>query len=286
VLFLVTIVSLVAYLPIPEQTWRLPTPPQARSNGAQDVNAALWLLEGRGRMRFVDAVEVAGWVAAALWVAWLGACLARAWAAADRPPDARPRCGDIWRAQSVRERVLLVGLGAAVWLDVAQLDVVDSVEDHTGLSTADPTITAWFINHRATALTAAAKVVSDAGSTVAMGVLALLGVAWLAWRRRWPQAATVAIAALGAAMIGSVMKHVLNRPRPPRIDQLVVETTASLPSGHALGAIVVLGMLTAIAFGVLREPVTERPWRRSWSPSSPRSGSVASTWARTGQPMC
>ena len=46
----------------------------------------------------------------------------------------------------------------------------------------------------------------------------------------------------------------LDRARPPRIDQLVVETTASLPSGHAPGSTVVLDTLTAIAFGVIRRP--------------------------------
>jgi undecaprenyl-diphosphatase len=62
------------------------------------------------------------------------------------------------------------------------------------------------------------------------------------------------LTALGAAVMGEVMKHVLDRARPPRIDQLVVETSGSLPSGHALGSTVVLGILTAIAFGVIRRP--------------------------------
>ena len=133
--------------------------------------------------------------------------------------------------------------------------MVDSVEDHNGLSTVDPAITAWFVDHRSSALTVAGKAVSDAGSTTAMGVLAVLAVAWLAWSRHWPQAGAVAAAALGAAVIGQVMKHVLDRARPPRIDHLVVATSPSLPSGHALGSIVVLGVLTAVAFGVVRRRV-------------------------------
>jgi membrane-associated phospholipid phosphatase len=205
-------------------------------------------------VQFVDPVLVAGWVAAALWVAWLGASITRAGVAADRPPGAGNRLGGAWRAQSVRGRILLIGLGCAAWLDVAQLEVVDSVDDRNGLSTADPAITGWFVDHRNAASTVAAKLVSDAGSTVTMGVLALLGVVWLAWRRRWPQAGTVAVAALGAAVMGTVMKDVLGRARPPRVDQLVLQTNASLPSGHALGSTVVLGILTAIAFGAIRRP--------------------------------
>jgi hypothetical protein len=189
---------------------------------------------------FVDAAVVAGWVAAAVWVVWLGACLGRAWLATNRSLGGRARLGVVWKAQSIRDRVLMVGLGCAVWFDVAQLAVVDAVEDRTGLSTVDLPIIAWIVDHRSTALTAAAKLVSVAGGTVAMGALALLSVVWLAWRRRWPQAGAVTAAALGAAVIVSVMKPVLDRARPPQIDQLVVETNASLPSGHALGSTVVL----------------------------------------------
>ncbi|MDQ2883976.1 MAG: phosphatase PAP2 family protein [Actinomycetota bacterium] len=203
-------------------------------------------------MQFVDPVLLVGWVAAVLWVAWLGASIVRAWVAADRPPGAWPRLGAVWRARPVRGRILLVGLGCAAWLDVAQLEVVDSIEDRNGLSTVDPAITGWFVDHRSAASTVAAKLVSDAGGTATMGALALLSVVWLAWRRRWPQAGTVAVAALGAALMGTVMKDVLARARPPRVDQLVLETNASLPSGHALGSTVVLGILTAIAFGFIR----------------------------------
>lgn len=205
-------------------------------------------------MRYVDPALVVGWVAAAGWVAWLCASLARAWVAADRPSGVGRWLAEIWNGQPVGRRVLLVGLGIAVWLDVGQLEVVDSVEDHNGLNTADPAITTWFVDHRSAALTAAGKLVSDAGSTTAMGVLAVLAVAWLTWRRRWPQAGTVAAAAMGAAAMGTVMKHVLDRARPPRIDHLVMATSPSLPSGHALGSTVVLGILTAVAFGVILRP--------------------------------
>lgn len=202
-------------------------------------------------MRYVDPALVVGWVAAAGWVVWLCTCLARARVAA----GAGGRLREVWTAQAARNRVLLVGLGVAVWLDVGQLEVVDSVEDRNGLNVADPAITAWFVDHRSSTLTVAGKLVSDAGSSTAMGVLAALAVAWLAWRRRWPQAGVVAVAALGTAVMGSVMKQVLDRARPPRIDHLVAETSGSLPSGHALGSTVVLGILTAIAFRVIRRPV-------------------------------
>jgi membrane-associated phospholipid phosphatase len=208
-------------------------------------------------VQFVDPVLAIGWVAAAGWVAWLGTSLvARARMATDVQPGAGglTRLGGAWRVLPVRRRILLVGLGCAVWLDVAQLEILDSIEDHSGLSTADRTITTWFIDHRNHALTVVAKLVSDAGSTTSMGALALVSVAWLAWRRCWPQAGTVAVAALGAVVMVSALKPVLGRVRPPRVDQLMLETNASLPSGHALGSIVVLGILTAVTVGAVRRP--------------------------------
>lgn len=207
-------------------------------------------------MRFVDPVLVIGWVTALVWVALLLTCRARASVAANQAPGGPAPFGSSWRPQAVQGWVPLAGLGCAVWLNVAQLEVVDSVEDRTGLSTMDPAITAWFVDHRSTALTTAAKLVSEVGSTVTMGSLALFSSIWLAWHQRWHQGGTVAVAALGAAVMGSVMKHVLDRPRPPRIDQLVMETNASLPSGHALGSTVVLGILTTIAFRAIQRPLS------------------------------
>ncbi|MGH3796645.1 MAG: phosphatase PAP2 family protein [Pseudonocardiaceae bacterium] len=202
-------------------------------------------------MQLVDPALVLGWAAALGWVGWLVVSLV----VPTRVAGGRPAgLAGAWRSQPVRHRVLLVGLGCAVWLDVAQLSVVDSVEDRTGLSTLDPAVTGWFVDHRSAALTAAAKLVSDAGGTVAMGVLALLGVIFLAWRRHWSAAGLVAVAALGAALLVSVMKQVLGRMRPPLVDHLVLETNASLPSGHALGSAVVLGILAAVALGVVRRP--------------------------------
>jgi membrane-associated phospholipid phosphatase len=43
-----------------------------------------------------------------------------------------------------------------------------------------------------------------------------------------------------------LVKNVVDRPRPPVADRLVVETNWSYPSGHSLGATAVIGVLTVI----------------------------------------
>jgi membrane-associated phospholipid phosphatase len=80
-----------------------------------------------------------------------------------------------------------------------------------------------------------------------MAVLALIA-AGLLWRaRRRAPAVVVITAAAGAGILVEGFKHLYGRNRPPVVDRLTSESTFSLPSGHALGSMVVLGVLAAVA---------------------------------------
>lgn len=75
-----------------------------------------------------------------------------------------------------------------------------------------------------------------------IGVLVLfiaggLGLMWLAERR--PDAAWFLGGVIGAFIIGSVMKHLIGRPRPELIPHETYTFTASFPSGNTLMATVV-----------------------------------------------
>jgi undecaprenyl-diphosphatase len=142
---------------------------------------------------------------------------------------------------------LLVGTGATIVLFAAQAGLVDTVEDGAGSGLLDQWVLAWFVSHRAPAITTVMTAVSAAGGTAVMAALALIG-AGLLWRiRRRAEAATVIGAAVGAGLLVTGFKHLYDRARPPAIDRLTVETNYALPSGHALGSMVVLGVLAAIA---------------------------------------
>jgi membrane-associated phospholipid phosphatase len=52
----------------------------------------------------------------------------------------------------------------------------------------------------------------------------------------------VATVTAGAAALVAAVKPLIGRAHPPQIDQLVLETNQSFPSGHAVGAAAVLGV--------------------------------------------
>jgi undecaprenyl-diphosphatase len=87
-----------------------------------------------------------------------------------------------------------------------------------------------------------------------MAVTAAMAVALLLRSRRHVEAVTVAVAALGAGALVVGFKHLYGRARPPVTDQLVVQTNASLPSGHALGSMVVLGVLAVVGVLHIQRP--------------------------------
>jgi undecaprenyl-diphosphatase len=141
---------------------------------------------------------------------------------------------------------VLVGAGATSVLLVAQAAVVDHVADLGAPGLADRDVWAWFVDHRAGPVTFVMKGVSVLADIPQMTALAIVA-AVLLWRsRRRPEAAVVLAATIGATLLVDGFKRLYDRVRPPTAEQLMMETNPALPSGHALGSVVVLGVLTAV----------------------------------------
>lgn len=160
---------------------------------------------------------------------------------------------------SVRTPVV-IGAGAAASLFAAQAGVVDAVADRVGPGALDESVWAWFVSRRSPTLTGLMTGVSTVGGTAGMVVLALAG-AVLLWRARHRLEATIVLGATaGAGLLVKGFKNLYDRPRPPVAQRLAVETNASLPSGHALGSAVVLGVLVVVVVLLSR-----RAWVRGAS---------------------
>jgi membrane-associated phospholipid phosphatase len=148
---------------------------------------------------------------------------------------------------------VLAGTGVATALFALPAALSDEIVDGgRGPTALDSAIEAVIVTHRTPALTAVATLLDLAAGTVSLALLAVAVAAVLAWRGRRFEAALVLGAAAVAGVLIYLLKLVYARPRPPLALRLIPEGGFSLPSGHALGATVVLGVLAAVAWSLLR----------------------------------
>ena len=191
-------------------------------------------------MWFADIGQRIAWSVTAVWALLATVVLA----------TRRTALGGLAPA-SVRMPVVL-GAGTTSVLLVAQAAVVDHVADEGVPGLTDRDVWAWFVDHRAAPVTFVMKGVSVVADTPGMALLAMVAamLLWRGWRR--PEAAVVLAASVGAVLLIDGFKRLDGRVRPPTAEQLMIETNPALPSGHALGSIVVLGVLAAVIVLVTR----------------------------------
>jgi undecaprenyl-diphosphatase len=90
-------------------------------------------------------------------------------------------------------------------------------------------------SERSAGLTAAARVVTWAGSAFVLVPLALACCLVLVRGGLRPEAFAVAVSLAGAILISDLVKLLVSRPRPP-VEHLQAVTGSSFPSGHATQA--------------------------------------------------
>lgn len=146
---------------------------------------------------------------------------------------------------------VIAGLALGV-LGASALLLADAAGEGDGVTTYDPPVWRAFVDARSPARTVLAKIVTEAGSTLAMTILASAAAILLWWRRSRGDAVMVAVTSIGAGLLVFVTKRVVGRQRPPQDYRLVDETNLSFPSGHALVSVAMLGVLTLVALPHLR----------------------------------
>jgi len=107
-------------------------------------------------------------------------------------------------------------------------------------SLATPPLTTFFL------------IVTAFGSIEAIVLLGVIVAAFLAWGRRWLFLGSWLAAVAGSAVLDQLLKGLFERPRPYFEHPLLIETSYSFPSGHAMESFVVYGMLAYFAVLVLR----------------------------------
>jgi len=107
-------------------------------------------------------------------------------------------------------------------------------------SLATPPLTTFFL------------IVTAFGSIEAIVLLGVIVAAFLAWGRRWLFLGSWLAAVAGSAVLDQLLKGLFERPRPYFEHPLLIETSYSFPSGHAMESFVVYGMLAYFAVLALR----------------------------------
>lgn len=96
------------------------------------------------------------------------------------------------------------------------------------------------------------RVLTYAGSGMALVVVALLSGALLAHRGRFHAAALVLAAAIGGLVTTPILKAAIRRARPELDEPYVQLTTYAFPSGHALAATATYGALAIVLYTSVR----------------------------------
>lgn len=188
-------------------------------------------------MGFADVGQTTSWILFAAWVTAVGVVALSArlgWSRFDAVLPTGNRVS------------VTIGTGLAVTLSALQSTLVDTIEDTTGVGLLDGSVLRWFIVQRSDPATTVMRGVSAIGGTAAMTALAVLGAAELCRRSRRVEAGVVVVATAGAGLLVPGLKNLYDRARPPVADRLGTESNPALPSGHALGSLVVLGVLAAV----------------------------------------
>ncbi|WP_309806496.1 phosphatase PAP2 family protein [Novosphingobium capsulatum] len=104
-------------------------------------------------------------------------------------------------------------------------------------------------------LIASARGVTLMGNNSTLWVVAAIGIGFFAIRQRWRPCTYFAVTTAGGAVLISVIKSVIDRPRPHVVAHLVQVHSASFPSGHAMDSAFAYGSL---AFAVAADAGTNR----------------------------
>ena len=134
------------------------------------------------------------------------------------------------------------------------LGLAENPDGSTGI---DRAITSWFVARRASWLTTVARSLSFVGSQRFLIPAVAVVLIVLIVRSRIALACFLVIGWGGALALYSVIKALVDRPRPPQAIWLTQVTGSAFPSGHATQSLATFAAL-AIVLGVLA-PRMRRP---------------------------
>lgn len=138
----------------------------------------------------------------------------------------------------------LLAAGGCLWLFGG---LAEDVVTGDPLVRVDRAVADYLHGAATPALTTFFLTITAFGSIEAVGVMGALVAAFLTWKRRWLYLGTWLAAVGGSAVLNQILKGLFARTRPFFEHPLLIETSYSFPSGHAMESLVVYGMLAYFA---------------------------------------
>lgn len=144
---------------------------------------------------------------------------------------------------------VLVGGVVVLIADLLAAEVYEAVSEDEALEAVDEPVLDAAVALRTPTRDAAVNAFTDLGGIVGMSVLAtVLTLALALARRSWTPVLLMSVAATGSVLLTVLGKDLIGRSRPPgHLAVPPLETSPSFPSGHALNATVLIGMLAYLA---------------------------------------
>jgi len=112
----------------------------------------------------------------------------------------------------------------------------------SSFSTVDANVNSWAVSIQSTAFTQIAKLIHYGFDTIALFIITLLVAVYLLYKHYRNDALLLVGVMLGDFLIVAILKRLVHSARP--LNGIIQETGFSFPSGHAMAAVVLLGLLT------------------------------------------
>ncbi len=151
---------------------------------------------------------------------------------------------------------LTIGFFIALYLTAQCIELITSIVRNTELAQIDVNIITFLTATRTGALMQPMLFFTALGNWPTIALLFFFFATLWAWQKRWFRVWMFFLTIAGSEAIAVLMKIFIARPRPDPAGALLLETTYSFPSGHALIALSFYGFLTYIWLRERRHIVT------------------------------
>jgi membrane-associated phospholipid phosphatase len=142
---------------------------------------------------------------------------------------------------------LTIGLALSALLLWGFVSIAEELPEKGGLVRLDLAVDAWLQSHGTEGGESIFRAVSWLGAPVLISI-AVIVTLYLLYRRDWLSLLVWSSTVGGGAVLNWVLKTSFRRERPANASEFIKSASWSFPSGHAMGAMILYGLLAYMAF--------------------------------------